>query len=113
MNLWWGFMFMSWTYADLKRNAPGVILTVSLFAMMVPAALNKWVNDASPIHSVTAVDATIKSAQWAHDRINYVLLLDDGSSLLVDDDRLHVIGSHIGIERVTRDNGFVFYRFVN
>jgi hypothetical protein len=40
-----------------------------------------------------------------------VLLLYDGSSLLVDDDRLHVIGSRIGIERVIRENGFISYRF--
>ncbi|RWC61648.1 MAG: hypothetical protein EOS56_09330 [Mesorhizobium sp.] len=104
-------MFMSWTYAGLKRNAPGVILIVSLFAVMAPAALSGWANDASPIHSVDAVAATIKSAQWGHGRINYVLLLDDGSSLLLDDDRLRVIGSAVRLERVTRDNGFVFYRF--
>ncbi|MER8866678.1 hypothetical protein NKI19_23680 [Mesorhizobium sp. M0751] len=37
----WGFMSMPWTYADLKRNAFGVILIGALFALMVPSALGK------------------------------------------------------------------------
>ncbi|MFD2054514.1 hypothetical protein ACFSQT_15875 [Mesorhizobium calcicola] len=42
-----------------------------------------------------------------------MLSLESGSLVLVDDDRPHLIGSRVGIERVTRDNGFVFYRFAN
>ncbi|RVD60489.1 hypothetical protein EN828_00080 [Mesorhizobium sp. M2D.F.Ca.ET.185.01.1.1] len=103
-------MVVSWAYADLKKNAFGAILIASLLAL-VPPAVTGWTNAAAPIQSVAAIGATIKSAQWGQGRINYVLLLDDGSSVLVDDDRLHVIGSHIGIERVSRENGFVFYRF--
>jgi hypothetical protein len=106
----WGFMPVSWAFADLKRNALGVIPIVILL-MAIPAAVIGWTNAASPIRSVVAIDATIRSAQWGQGRINYVLLLDDGSSLLVDDDRLHVIGSRIGIERVIRENGFISYRF--
>ena len=113
MNPRRGFISMSWTYADLKRNAPGVILVGSLFAVMVPSALNKWTNDASPIHSVEAVEATIKSAQWGKGRSVYVLSLESGSLVLVDDDRPPLIGSRVGIERVTRDSGFVFYRFAD
>lgn len=103
-------MPVSRAFADLKRNALGVIPIVILL-MAIPAAVIGWTNAASPIRSVVAIDATIRSAQWGPSRINYVLLLDDGSSLLVDDDRLHVIGSRIGIERVIRENGFISYRF--
>ncbi|BCG92885.1 hypothetical protein MesoLj131a_17490 [Mesorhizobium sp. 131-2-1] len=103
-------MPVSWTIADVKRNALGVIL-IAVLLMAIPAALTSWTNAASPIRWVAAIDATVRSAQWGHGRINYLLLLDDGSSLLVDDDRLRMIGSRVGIERVTRDNGFVFYRF--
>ncbi|CDX33615.1 conserved hypothetical protein [Mesorhizobium sp. ORS 3359] len=99
-----------WAFEGLKRNALGVVPIV-FFLMAVPAAVIGWTNAASPIRSVAAVGATIRSAQWGQGRINYVLLLDDGSSLLVDDDRLHVIGSHVGIERVIRENGFISYRF--
>ncbi|TGS19308.1 hypothetical protein EN852_003090 [Mesorhizobium sp. M2E.F.Ca.ET.209.01.1.1] len=103
-------MPVSWAFADLKRNALGVIPIVILLTA-IPAAVIGWTNAASPIRSVVAIDATIRSAQWGQGGINYVLLLDDGSSLLVDDDRLHVIGSRIGIERVIRENGFISYRF--
>ncbi|WP_181167956.1 hypothetical protein [Mesorhizobium sp. B2-4-19] len=41
----------------------------------------------------------------------YVLVLNDGSSVLIDDERPHLIGSDASIERVTPDNGVVFYRF--
>ncbi|WP_281411318.1 hypothetical protein [Mesorhizobium sp. NZP2077] len=40
-----------------------------------------------------------------------MLVLDDGSSVLIDGDRPHLIGPDAGIERVTRGNGVVFYRF--
>ena len=103
-------MPVSWTFADLKRNALGV-LPIVIVLMAVPAAVTGWTNAASPIRSVVAIDATIRSAQWGEGRINYLLLLDDGSSLIVDDDRLHVIGSRIGIERVSRENGSISYRF--
>lgn len=109
----WGFMSMPWTYADLKRNVFGVILIGALFAAMVPSALNKWANDASPIRSVDLVDATIKSGQGKGQNIQYLLVLENGSTVLVYDDLPHLIGSRVGIERVTRDNGFVFYRFAN
>ncbi|WP_287092172.1 hypothetical protein [Mesorhizobium sp.] len=39
------------------------------------------------------------------------MLFEDGSSVFIDDDRPHLIGARVAIERVTRDNGFVFYRF--
>ncbi|TIT00566.1 hypothetical protein [Mesorhizobium sp.] len=107
-------MSMPWTYADLKRNAFGVILLITLFAVMVPSALNQWANDASPIRSVDAIDATIKSVQWGKGRgAVYVLFLENGSPVLIDDDSPHLIGSRVSIERVTRDNGSISYRFAN
>lgn len=113
MNPHWGFMSMSWTYADLKRNAPGVILIVAVFAVMVPSALNKWTNDASPIRSVDTVEATVESVQLDHGRGIYLVSIENGSSALIDDDRPHLIGAPADIERVTRENGFVFYRFAD
>ncbi|PBB69919.1 hypothetical protein CK228_04735 [Mesorhizobium sp. WSM4312] len=105
-------MSVFWTWDGLKRNAPGVILFIGAFAIMLMLAANKWANDASPIRSVGAIDATIKGAQWRDGKyILYVLVLNDGSSVLIDDDRPHLIGSDASIERVTRDNGVVFYRF--
>ena len=101
-----------WTWDGLKKNAPSVILFIGAFAVMLMLAANQWANDASPIRLVGAIDATIKSAQWRDGRyIRYVLALNDGSYVLIDDDRSHLIGSDASIERVTRDNGAVFYRF--
>jgi hypothetical protein len=57
----WGFMPVSWAFADLKRNALGVIPIVILL-MAIPAAVIGWINAASPIRSVVAIDATIRSA---------------------------------------------------
>ncbi|CAN7615231.1 hypothetical protein [Mesorhizobium sp. LjNodule214] len=88
-----------------------MILIVALFAVMVPSAMNKWANDASPIRSVDTVDATVKSVQWDHGRGIYLVSIENGSSVLIKDERPHLIGSPANIERVTRDNGFVFYRF--
>ncbi|MER9008697.1 hypothetical protein NKH91_02640 [Mesorhizobium sp. M0894] len=70
-------------------------------------------DNASPIRSVDPIDAAVKSAHWGKGRSVYMLVLEDGSSVFIDDDRPRLIGSHVGIERVTRDNGFVFYRFPN
>ncbi|RUX25938.1 hypothetical protein EOA13_25450 [Mesorhizobium sp. M7A.F.Ca.US.011.01.1.1] len=106
-------MSMSWTYADLKRNAPGVTLIVAVFAVMVSSTLNRWANDVSPIGSVDTFDANVESVQLDHGRGIYLVSIENGSSVLIDDDRPHLIGSRTSIERVTRDNGFVFYRFVN
>lgn len=109
-----GFMSAFWTWDGLKRNAPGVILFAGAFAILVMLAANDWTNDASPVRSADAIDATVKSAQWRDGKhILYVVALNDGSSVLIDDDRLHLIGSPAGIERVTRDNGFVLYRFAD
>lgn len=105
-------MSVSWTYADLKRNAFGVILIGGLFAVMVPSALNKWANDASQIRSVDTVDAMVRSVQWNRVGI-YLVSIENGPSVLIKDKRPHLIGSRVSIERVTRDNGFVFYRFAN
>ncbi|TGQ71052.1 MAG: hypothetical protein E5V49_14125 [Mesorhizobium sp.] len=99
------------TWDDLKRNAPGVIFFSGAFAIMFMLAANQWANDATPIRSVDAVDATIKSAQWKQHNIVYVLALDDGSAVLIEDERPHLIGSHVSVEHVTRENGLVFYRF--
>jgi hypothetical protein len=103
---------MSWTYAGAKKNAFGVITCGFLFAVMVGLARNGWSNDASPIRTIDAVDATIESAQWGKGSGTiYVVFLESGSAVLINDNRPHLIGSRVGIERVTRDNGFVFYRF--
>ncbi|MBZ9795107.1 hypothetical protein [Mesorhizobium sp. ES1-4] len=106
-------MAVSATYEGLKRNAPGAVLFGGLFAIMVILAQNKWANDATPIRSVDAVGATIKSVHWDINPTIYTLSLDSDSSVLIEDDRPHLIGSHVDIERVTRDNGFVFYRFAD
>ena len=101
---------MSWTYAGIKRNALGVVLIVGMFALMVPSALNSWTNDASPIRSVETVDTMVRSVQF--DRVDvYLVSLKDGSSVLIRDNRSHLIGGPAKIERVTRDNGSIFYRF--
>ena len=102
---------MSWSYTDLKRNALGVILFIAAFAVMFSLAANKWANDASPIRSIDSLKATVKSVQLDHGRGIYVVSIDNGVSALIDDERPHLLGSRLNIERVTRDNGFVFYRF--
>jgi hypothetical protein len=104
-------MPVSWTFADMKRNAPGVILIVAVFAAVLALDPHKWSNDASPIRSVEPVDAAIKSGQGKGRTIQYLLFLENGSAVLVSDDRPRLIGSTIRLERVTHDNGFVFYRF--
>ncbi|MDX8529000.1 hypothetical protein RFM68_31500 [Mesorhizobium sp. MSK_1335] len=102
---------MSWSYTDLKRNALGVVLSVAAFAVMFSLAANKWTNDASPIRSFDSIEATVKSVQLDHGRGIYFVSMENGGSALIDDDRPHLLNSHAKIERVTRDNGFVFYRF--
>ncbi|RUU12658.1 hypothetical protein EOD10_16870 [Mesorhizobium sp. M7A.T.Ca.TU.009.01.3.2] len=106
-------MSVFWTWNGLKRNAPGVILFIGAFATMIMSAANKWANDASPIRSVDTFDANVESVQLDHGRGIYLVSIENGSSVLIDDDRPHLIGSRTSIERVTRDNGFVFYRFVS
>ncbi|MFA6154105.1 hypothetical protein [Mesorhizobium sp.] len=101
-----------WTWDGWKRNAPAVILFIGAFVIVAMLASSRWANDATPIRSVNAIDGTVKSAQWSRgNSIDYVVDLHDGSSVLIEDTRLHVIGSDVAIERVTRDNGFVFHRF--
>ncbi|WP_246691365.1 MULTISPECIES: hypothetical protein [unclassified Mesorhizobium] len=102
---------MSWTYVDIKRNAPGVILSIAMFAVLIPMAFYKGANDASPIRSVEPIGATVKSAHSDDGRTLYLVSLENGSSIFVDDDRPHLIGAPANMERVTRDNGVVFYRF--
>lgn len=104
-------MPVSWTFADLKRNALGVILVVAVLAVMVPSTLNRWANDASRIRSVQPIDATVKSVRLDHGRGIYLVSVEDGSSFLVEDERPHLIGAHANIELVTRENGSTFYRF--
>jgi hypothetical protein len=107
-------MSVSWTYVGLKRNAPGVVLFGGLFAIMVMLAQNKWANDAIPIQSVVAIDGTIKSVYWVRNNVpTYALSLDGNSLVFVDDGQLHLIGSNVRIERVTRNNGSVSYRFAD
>ncbi|MER9800807.1 hypothetical protein NKJ36_27485 [Mesorhizobium sp. M0142] len=106
-------MPVPWTFVDVKRHAIGVILIVALFAAVLALDPLKWTNNASPIRSVDPIDAAVKGAHWGKGRSVYMLVLEDGSSVFIDDDRPRLIGSHVGIERVTRDNGFVFYRFPN
>lgn len=102
---------MSWTFADAKKNAPGVILIIAIFAVLFALDPHKWTNDASPIRSVDAIDATIKSGQGKGRTMQHLLFLENGSAVLVSDDNPRLIGSAVRLERVTRDNGFVFYRF--
>lgn len=101
-----------WTWDGCKRDAPGVILFVGAVVIMLMLAANSSTNDAIPIRSVSAMSATVKSAQSRDGKyMLYVVFLHDGSSVVIGDDRPHIIGSDVTIERVTRDNGFVFYRF--
>ncbi len=107
-------MSMSWTYEGLKRNAPSVILFGGLFAIMIVLALNKSANDASLIRSVVAINGTIKSVYWGKDTgPTYALSLNDNSFVFVDDEQPHLIGSNVRVERGTRNNGSVSYRFAN
>lgn len=101
---------MSWTYADLKRKALGAIIAGSLLAVMFVFAMDKWANDASPVRSVETVDAMVRSVQWDHVAI-YLVSIENGPSVLIKDKRPHLIGARATIERVTRDNGSIFYRF--
>ncbi|TIX42447.1 MAG: hypothetical protein E5V28_05160 [Mesorhizobium sp.] len=103
-------MPVPWTFADVKRHAIGVILIASLFLALLALDPHKWTNDASPIRSVEPIGATVKSAHWGKGQSVY-MLFEDGSSVFIDDDRPHLIGARVAIERVTRDNGFVFYGF--
>ncbi|MEW6635066.1 MAG: hypothetical protein AB1440_29700 [Pseudomonadota bacterium] len=95
----------------MKVHAVGVALIVALSAVLLLIDPQKWTNDASPIHSVEHVGATVKSGQGKGSLINYLLFLDNGSTVLVSDNRPRMIGSTVILERVTRDNGFIFYRF--
>jgi hypothetical protein len=106
-------MPVPWAVADIKRNAPGVILIVAVFAALFAMDPHKWANDASPIRSAEPIDATVKSVQLDHGRGIYLVSAEDGSSFLVEDERPHLIGAHANIELVTRENGSTFYRFAN
>ncbi|TIR26425.1 MAG: hypothetical protein E5X34_06155 [Mesorhizobium sp.] len=100
------------SYTELCKNALGVLLVGAIFALGGFVFLRQVTNDASPIRSVDTLDATIKSVHWGKDApTTYVLILDDGGTVLITDDRPHLLGSHANIERVVRHNGFVFYRF--
>jgi hypothetical protein len=96
---------VSWAYADLKRDAPGAILIVALFAAIYILAPS----NASSTQAVDQVGATVKSLAWDHTK-TYALLLEDSSIVFVQDDRPYLIGSHVAIERVRRDDRSVFYR---
>ncbi|RRI07709.1 hypothetical protein EH240_00230 [Mesorhizobium tamadayense] len=99
-------------YTELRRNALAILLVGVLFAFGAFVFIRQVTNDASPVRSVDALGATIRSVQWGKGSPTiYVLFLDSGATVLANDNRPHPIGSHANIERVTRDNGFVFYRF--
>ena len=100
------------SYTELRKNALAVLLVGAIFAFGAFVFVRQVTNDASPIRAVDTLMATIKSVQWGKGvPTTYVLFLDSGGTVLIHDDRPHLIGSHANIERVTRDNGFVFYRF--
>lgn len=105
-------MSISSNFEGLKRNAPGVILFGGLFAIMVMMAHNSWTNDAIPIRSIDPIDATIEGVYW-YRTTQYGLFLENNAFVLVDDDKPRLVGSRVRLERVTRDNGFVFYRFAD
>ncbi|MES0035512.1 hypothetical protein NKJ74_09515 [Mesorhizobium sp. M0046] len=69
-----------------------MILFIALFAAMVPSALNKWANDASPIRSVDPVDATIVDGEV---------------------ETPHMIGSEVSVEEQQRQDGTTTYRLLN
>lgn len=100
-----------WSYTNLKRNVPGVVLLIVMYAVIFSQAMNKWANDGSPIRSIDSIEATVKSVRLDHGRGIYVVAIENDGAVLIDDDRPHLLNSRANIERVTRDNGFVFYRF--
>jgi hypothetical protein len=107
-------MSESSVYKDFKRNAPSVVLLGGLFAIMIMLAQNKWANGAIPIRSIDPIDATIEGVYWHRTSMSqYGLLLENNALVFVDDDRPRLIGSQVRLERVTRDNGSVFYRFAD
>ncbi|MFC3325461.1 hypothetical protein [Mesorhizobium cantuariense] len=87
-----------------------MILVIAMFAVLFALDPHKWANDASPIRSVDTVDAIVRSVQWDHVRI-YLVSIENGPSVLIEDQRPHLIDARTSIERVTRDNGTIFYRF--
>ncbi|RUW43852.1 hypothetical protein [Mesorhizobium sp. M8A.F.Ca.ET.021.01.1.1] len=107
-------MFSPSTYESLKRNAPSVVFFSGFFAIMFILAQNEWENDATPIRSVDPINATIEGVYWHWTSTSqYGLFLENNALVFVDDDRPRLIGSRVKIERVTRDNGSVFYRFAD
>lgn len=106
-----GVRFVPIGYKELRGNALAILLVGAIFALGAFIYVRDLTNDGSSTRSVDAMDATVKSVQWGKGSPTiYVLFLDDGSPVLVNDNRPHLIGSRVNIERVTRDNGFVFYR---
>lgn len=104
-------MPVSWAFEELKGHALGAALVVALFTVLLVIDPQKWNNDASPIRSVEQVHAVVESGQGRGQVIRYLLFLENGSAVLVTDDRPRLVGSTVKLERVTRENGFVFYRF--
>ncbi|TJX68300.1 MAG: hypothetical protein E5W21_09460 [Mesorhizobium sp.] len=102
------------TYEGLKRNAPSVVFFAGFCAIMFILAQSNWENDATPIRSIDPINATIEGVYWHMTSTSqYGLFLETNALVFVDDDRPRLIGSHVKIERVTRDNGSVFYRFAD
>jgi len=109
----WGFLPVSWTFAYVKRNAPGLTAIIVLLGVLISVAQHEWAHETSPIRSVDALDVTIKSAYSGKSgHTSYLIVLDDGSVRFVGDDRPHPIGARARIERVTLENGSISYRFL-
>ncbi|SFP63307.1 hypothetical protein SAMN03159463_04561 [Mesorhizobium sp. NFR06] len=101
------------SYTELRKNALAILLVGAVFVLGGYVFVRNLTNDVSPIQAVDMINATIKSVQWGgrNSPTTYVLFLDGGATVLVNDDRPHLIGSRASVERVTRDTGFVSYRF--
>ncbi|TPM98721.1 hypothetical protein FKO01_51725 [Mesorhizobium sp. B2-3-3] len=103
---------MQRTSSESRFDTPGAIVNGVFFAIMLVVFFFRLANEVSPIRSVDTFDATIKTVYWGKDHgTTYALSLKDNSLVLVDDEEPHLIGSNTRIERVTRDNGSVSYRF--
>jgi len=99
---------------SFRDDLRGIVIVAVIFAMVVsPIFLH------GPVKSVVEVEATVEgftlgaSRNGQGSRYTYILRLEDGRTILASDylSKPHIKGSRVTIERVTRDNGRVSYRF--
>ncbi|NGO55179.1 hypothetical protein [Allomesorhizobium camelthorni] len=104
----------------MRANNQKIIALVLFGALLVVLALG-LIDRTSPISSIEPVVATVESVYRIEPRYglvggyNYGLRLDSQALVMAGDQaaRPHLIGSRVQLERLTRENGSIFYRFAN